>query len=116
MAEDQLLATVPTKLAADILIVPHHGSKTSSSEAFIAAVAPRMAIFTVGYRNRFGHPKPLVLDRYVQNGSQIYRSDRDGALLLDFAASHSIAITRWRVQAHRYWQDAVALAENSPTR
>jgi len=93
--------------------VPHHGSKTSSSPDFIDAVKPGIAIFTVGYRNRFGHPKQAVLDRYAQIGSRMYRSDQDGALLLDFSRKDGVTVMRWRVQEHRYWQ---ALAENSPAR
>ena len=99
-----------------MLVVPHHGSKTSSSPDFVAAVKPSIAIFTVGYRNRFGHPKPEVLERYVQMGSRIYRSDQDGALLLDFSRKDSVAVARWRGQERRYWQDATRLAENSPAR
>ena len=114
--EERLLATVPEQLAANVLVVPHHGSKTSSSPDFVAAVKPSIAIFTVGYRNRFGHPKPEVLERYVQMGSRIYRSDQDGALLLDFSRKDSVAVTRWRGQERRYWQDATRLAENSPAR
>lgn len=52
------------KLAADMLVVPHHGSKSSSSGEFVAAVRPAYAIFTVGYRNHYGHPKDEVLQRY----------------------------------------------------
>jgi competence protein ComEC len=53
-------------LRSEVLIVPHHGSHTSSGEAFLAAVAPRVAVMQVGYRNRFGHPHPEISDRYVQ--------------------------------------------------
>ncbi|HEY8119144.1 MAG TPA: DNA internalization-related competence protein ComEC/Rec2 [Methylophilaceae bacterium] len=114
--EEKLLATMPEQLAANVLVAPHHGSKTSSSPDFIDAVKPGITIFTVGYRNRFGHPKPLVVDRYSQAGSQLYRSDQDGALLLDFSSSDGVALRRWRGQEHRYWQDATRLAENSPAR
>lgn len=115
-AEIDLLRVAPDSLAADVLVVPHHGSKTSSTVDFVAAVQPRVAIFTVGYRNRFGHPKQAVLERYEQIGSQAYRSDQDGAVLLDFFGRNGITITRWRSQARRYWQDTAALAENSAAR
>ena len=52
-------------LRADVLVVPHHGSRTSSTPAFIAAVAPRIAIIAAGYRNRFGHPRAEIVARYV---------------------------------------------------
>jgi competence protein ComEC len=106
MAEDHLLQTQPNRLTSDVLVVPHHGSKTSSTDAFVGTVKPAAAIFTVGYRNRFGHPKPEVLARYQQAGSEIYRSDQDGALMLDFSEAQGIAITRWRQRERRYWQDA----------
>ncbi|MEO8418561.1 MAG: DNA internalization-related competence protein ComEC/Rec2 [Methylophilaceae bacterium] len=115
-AEHDLLRVSPHSLAADVLLVPHHGSKTSSTVDFVAAVQPRVAIFTVGYRNRFGHPKQAVLERYEQIGSQTYRSDQDGAVLLNFFSNNGITITRWRSQARRYWQDTTPLAENSAAR
>ena len=58
----------PEALAADLLLVPHHGSKTSSTRAFLAAVSPRVAVFQHGRRNRFGHPAPEVWARYAERG------------------------------------------------
>ena len=65
---------------SEVLKVPHHGSKSSSSPVFIAAVAPRVAIVSAGYRNRFGHPHPTVVDRFRAAGVRLYRTDRDGAV------------------------------------
>lgn len=62
--EAWLVANQPLALRSDVLIVPHHGSKTSSTPAFIDAVHPHVAVFQAGYRNRFGHPAPLVRARY----------------------------------------------------
>jgi competence protein ComEC len=62
-------------LRADVLLVPHHGSRTSSSAGLIAAVAPRWAILPVGYRNRFGHPHHAVLARYRAAGVRLMRND-----------------------------------------
>jgi competence protein ComEC len=106
-AELELLENQPDKLAADVLIAPHHGSKTSSTPAFVAAVKPAVVIFTMGYLNRFNHPKPAVVERYMQNGSRIYRSDHDGAVSLGFSGKRAIAIRRWRSQQQHYWQDAI---------
>jgi competence protein ComEC len=92
--------------ASDVLVVPHHGSKTSSTMEFIEQVRPQVAIFTVGYRNRFGHPKPGIIKRYQHAGSQLYRTDRDGALLMDFSGMRTVAVRRWRAEARRYWHDA----------
>jgi competence protein ComEC len=105
-AEAILLETYHDKLAADVLIAPHHGSKTSSSAGFVAAVKPAIVVFTMGYLNRFNHPKQAVVERYMQNGSHIYRSDNDGAILLDFADSKAVAVTRWRYSQKHYGQDA----------
>jgi competence protein ComEC len=64
------------------LVVPHHGSGTSSTPGFASAVSPRVALLSVGRGNRFGHPAPAVVDRYRELGSTVGRTDRDGALLL----------------------------------
>jgi competence protein ComEC len=63
-----------------VLKVPHHGSRTSSTPAFVARVAPRVAVLSVGYRSPFGHPHPEVLARYVRAGVRVYRTDRDGTV------------------------------------
>jgi competence protein ComEC len=67
-------------LEASILVVPHHGSKTSSTPDFVTAVRPRYALFAVGYRNRYGFPLSKVVARYRKIGASILRSDRNGAL------------------------------------
>jgi competence protein ComEC len=66
-----------------ILKVPHHGSLTSSSRSFLDRLAPRVAIVSAGRNNTFGHPAPDVLQRYHEIGAQIFRTDQDGAVLLD---------------------------------
>ncbi|HEY6444332.1 MAG TPA: ComEC/Rec2 family competence protein [Candidatus Acidoferrales bacterium] len=67
-------------LAADFLKVPHHGSKTSSTPAFLAAVAPHTAAVSVGLANPFSHPAETVVNRYESDGIQLLRTDRDGAI------------------------------------
>jgi competence protein ComEC len=67
-------------LAADFLKVPHHGSKTSSTELFLAAAAPRVAVVSVGDANPFGHPAANVVERYKRSGVRLLRTDRDGAV------------------------------------
>jgi competence protein ComEC len=66
-------------LRSDVLMVPHHGSRTSSTPAFLDAVAPHTAFVQAGYRSRFGHPAPDVLARYAERGVRVVRSDRCGA-------------------------------------
>ena len=67
-------------LTADIVKVPHHGSKTSSTADFIAAVAPKVAVVSDGEANPFGHPAPGTVERYAEAGVRLLRTDRDGAV------------------------------------
>ena len=67
-------------LAADFLKVPHHGSKSSSTEDFLAAVGPRVAVASMGEGNPFGHPSESVVERYENAGVRFLRTDRDGAV------------------------------------
>ncbi len=80
-AEEQLVAEQAQEpLAADFLKVPHHGSKTSSTEAFLQAVEPHFAVVSVGESNAFGHPAPEIVERYQRDGVRLLRTDRDGAI------------------------------------
>src|SRR5659263_71231 len=67
------------RLKADVLLVPHHGSRFSSSAAFLDAVQPRTALVQAGYRNRFGHPAAPVLVRYEERHIQVIDSPHCGA-------------------------------------
>jgi competence protein ComEC len=67
-------------LRSEVLKIPHHGSKTSSTEAFIDAVSPRLAIFSVSERSRFGHPHAVVVERYQKRGVTLYQTGRDGMI------------------------------------
>ena len=98
-------AFLTNNLKSDVLIAPHHGSKTSSTPEFIAAVGAKHTIFTVGYLNRFKHPKPLIVERYEASGAALYRSDYAGALLLNFNPSQGIQIEQWRNTHRKYWHD-----------
>lgn len=75
-AGEDALGGVP----AQVLKVPHHGSRSSSTPRFLAAVSPRFALVSVGHRNRFGHPHPAVVDRYARAGVWLLRTDRDGTV------------------------------------
>jgi len=109
-AEHVLLESAPEQLRSNVMTMPHHGSKTSSSPAFIRQVQPEIAIATVGYRNRFGHPKPEIMARYQALGTQTLRSDRDGAIVLDFTQGQRPQVTRWRAAEPHYWEAADSLA------
>lgn len=89
-------------LKSDILLVPHHGSRSSSTAPFIDAVAPRFAVVPVGYRSRFGHPARDVMQRYQDAGVEILRTDRDGAVTVVLDASGATARGE-RASRSRYW-------------
>ncbi|MBI5751470.1 MAG: DNA internalization-related competence protein ComEC/Rec2 [Hydrogenophilales bacterium] len=103
-SERDLLARTAGKLRADVLIVPHHGSRTSSTDEFVAAVQPEVAIFTVGYRNRFHHPRPEVVARYQALNAQLLQSDAAGAIEVTVPSSGAIDIQSYRKQNPRYWR------------
>lgn len=100
--ERALLDRSGAQLQADFLLMPHHGSKTSSSDAFLDAVQPRLALAQAGYRNRFGHPAPPVLARYEARGVAVYRSDQCGAATWHSDQPGELVCERQRVR--RYWQ------------
>ena len=104
-AEAELLQRVPDALRADVLLVPHHGSRTSSSEAFLAAVRPAAAVVPVGYRNRFRHPNAEVLGRYQNAGIMVRRTDLEGAVTINLQDG-KFGIKSQRREHLRYWHDA----------
>ena len=101
-SEALLVARAARQLRADVLLVPHHGSKTSSSGEFLAAVAPSLAVVPAGYRNRFGHPNAEVLERYAALQTKVLRTDRDGAITVRIGAS-GLRIEPERERSRRYW-------------
>lgn len=103
-SERALLTANIDALRADVLLAPHQGSRTSSLPEFVAAVDPRAVIFPVGYRNRFGHPHSGVLHRYLERGSRVFRTDRDGAILIGTDRDGRVWITPYRAVRRRYWQ------------
>jgi competence protein ComEC len=94
----------PAALRAQVLLVPHHGSHTSSTEPFLDSVGPLVAVFQVGYRNRFHHPHPGVFARYEARHIELARSDDDGAVTID-AADTTLSLDRYRETQRRYWMD-----------
>lgn len=108
-------------LRSDLMLAPHHGSGTSSSAEFLAAVAPAHAIAQLGYRNRFGHPAARVDARYREAGIALLRSDRDGAITLTYAREQAPRLQRSRIDDRRYWRvrlpdDLAATPADQPTR
>lgn len=104
--ESWLLAHARAMLAADLLIAPHHGSATSSTPAFLAAVHPRFAVFAVGYRNRYHFPRPKVLARYRDEGARLFDSAHDGALGFVVSRAGGVRlVSRYRPEHSRPWTD-----------
>jgi len=99
--EAALAAGDPARLQADFLLVPHHGSKTSSSAAFLDAVQPQWAMAQAGYRNRFGHPAEPVVARYEARGISLVKSATCGAATWD--SQHAEAVRCQREEGKRYW-------------
>ncbi|MEZ9139246.1 MULTISPECIES: DNA internalization-related competence protein ComEC/Rec2 [unclassified Shewanella] len=86
----------------DILLAPHHGSRTSSSEAFIDAVSPKQVIFTAGFANQYGFPKKDVVERYKTRGVETLISGNSGQITIDFNSS-SYAIRQYRSDIAPFW-------------
>ena len=104
--QEARLVAQSAPLDADFLLVPHHGSRTSSTDAFLDAVHPRLAMAQAGYRNRFGHPAPDVARRYADHGIALWVSPACGALTWD---SRDPAAARCeRAAARRYWHHDMA--------
>ncbi len=101
-AERSLMAD-GAPLGARVLKVGHHGSRHASTRPFVAAVAPRIALISVGARNPFGHPSPAVLDRLQAAGAAIYRTDYDGAVEV-VSDGERLSVRRWaRPQLAEEW-------------
>jgi len=98
-------ALLAEPLAADVVVVPHHGSATSSSPAFVAAVRPRFAIVSAGFANRWGFPRREVRDRWQAGGAAVVVTGEAGAVTVLLDPS-GVALARERDGRHRYWQAA----------
>jgi competence protein ComEC len=101
-AEKRLVSRYGDGLRADVLVAPHHGSKTSSSPAFIAAVRPRHVIYAAGYRSRHGHPHAQVTERYDRHVARSHASPERGAVEFELT-ERGIFWSAWREREHRYW-------------
>ena len=83
VAEKEILKTYDAKnLESLVLKVPHHGSKTSSSQEFLEAVKPKIALIGVGKNNKFGHPSNITLEKFEKYGTKVYRTDQRGEITL----------------------------------
>lgn len=99
--EAELVVRQRHRLPADVLLVPHHGSGTSSTPVFLGSVKPQLALFQVGYRNRYRHPKQEVYARYGDLGIARLRTDIEGAIVIDSA--NGFRPRSYRREHPRYW-------------
>lgn len=97
---------IGTVAAHNVLVVPHHGSKSSSSLAFLQVLHPELAIVSAGYRSRFGHPHPSVVARYAEQQIAFLNTASSGFVRIHFSAEHGIEVLeQGRLARHPYWRE-----------
>lgn len=102
--EQSLLELNGERLGATILVAPHHGSMTSSGEAFVRAVSPRYVLFSAGYLNRYGFPKQAIIERYRDAGAVLFDTAASGAIEFR-VAEEGIDISSYREESRRFWHN-----------
>ena len=103
-AEEWLISQYGDNLSSNIMIAPHHGSKSSSSYRFVDMVHPQTVVFSAGYRNRYGFPHATITQRYQEIGAQLVDTASQGAVTFLFDASDGLQIqTGHRQYSKRYW-------------
>jgi competence protein ComEC len=103
-AEKTLLKNDKNKLSSEVITVPHHGSKTSSTKLFIEATSPKLALIPTGYRNRFGHPKDKVLNRYNKLEIPVMDTVNSGAITIIFPKTEKkYQLNSYRLQKRGFW-------------
>jgi competence protein ComEC len=104
--ESRLVASMGDRLDADIVVVPHHGSKTSSSLGFVHRVSPIYALASSGYRSRHGFPRKEVVARWEGSGATLFTTAESGTIEFRLSADGVLHMpTRLRHLARRYWMD-----------
>ena len=101
--EKQLLSDHSKILHSTVMIVPHHGSKTSSSDSFLNAVSPELALIPTGYRNRFKHPRPSIVKRYKMHNIKLMDTVGDGAISITFPQKNAISVESYRKENQNFW-------------
>ncbi len=103
VAETTLAATYGSGLAAEILVAPHHGHRNLSTPAFLNAVQPRYMLFSTGYRNRFGYPRPETVARYQATGATLLDASAEGAITFRLEPGRTLEPERYRRAYRHYW-------------
>ncbi|MFO1423868.1 MAG: DNA internalization-related competence protein ComEC/Rec2 [Candidatus Competibacteraceae bacterium] len=102
-AETALATTLGAGLAAEILVAPHHGHRNLSTVAFLNAVRPRYVLFSTGYRNRFGYPRPDTVAHYLATGATLLNASDEGALTFRLEPGQPLEPERYRREHRHYW-------------
>lgn len=104
-AEAALVAGRAESLRSDVLVAPHHGSNTSSSEPFLQAVQPAISVFSEGFMNRWGFPSEKVIRRYLQVGSRLYSTSENGqvSVILPENPHETPQVIRYRQDINGFW-------------
>jgi competence protein ComEC len=103
---ERQLARNPMIRRASLVIAPHHGSNTSSSQLFVQATAPAFVVFSAGHKNRWGFPKPGVIDRWVQTGACLLSTAESGAIVFEVSETGKLDL-RWqqRIGGRHIWTE-----------
>ncbi|MCX2782306.1 DNA internalization-related competence protein ComEC/Rec2 [Microbulbifer thermotolerans] len=101
--ERQLAKSYPLSGPVDLLLAPHHGSRSSSSNALIAWAAPRRVVFSAGFRHHFGHPHPDVVARYAASGAALFSTAKSGALVFTWMRGAGAPLVEVARAAPRFW-------------
>jgi competence protein ComEC len=109
-AEKYLVQYEKNNLHADILVAPHHGSKTSADANFISLVNPTYVLFPVGYRNRYHFPNKQVVERYRKLGIAMYGSVEGGAIQFILSPDKALSLpSQYRLLRIRYWNESIKI-------
>ena len=96
-------ATGQARLATDVLLVAHQGSKTSTGGAFLRAVRPSIAIISAGRHNRFGHPAAEVVERLAASGVRIWSTANHGAIAVRIERRGKVSVQSFKTESSRFW-------------
>ncbi len=101
-AEQALVRAYGTELESSVLVVPHHGSNTSSTQSFLAAVGAKIAVVSAGSHNRYGHPSPEVIDQYERLGIRLLNTAQHGEIIIK-SGNRRNTVRTWVRHYRRFW-------------
>lgn len=102
-------------LLSEVLVVPHHGSRTSSTTAFINRISPQLVLFPAGFNNRYGFPKKDVVERYLSKGAQVLVTGSEGQISVLFRHDER-RVSTYRGDLAPFWYNSLfRFGENNNT-